>query len=55
MKKLELEYARVVQMYHGVAAMESNMAAPQNVNIESPHDSAIPLLGEYTKPFKADA
>ena len=30
------------------------MAVPQKLNIGSPHEPAIPLLGTYTKELKAE-
>lgn len=32
--------------------LKNNLAVPQMLNIESPYDPAIPLLGMYTKEMK---
>ena len=40
-------------MESGAAAVENNLVLSQKVNIELPHDPAVPLLGIYIEGLKA--
>ena len=43
----------MVGLKNGAATVENSLEVPRRLKIELPYDPAVPLLGTYSKEFKA--